>query len=123
MSTGASRKWICCEDGVPHGRLSDTEAPKDFVQSVARALRILDVVAGSKEPVRAQWIASEVNLHLATTSHLLATLVHVGYLERNERTYKLASGRILELSSRLEQDWRPLASVTESFEARGRGHR
>jgi DNA-binding IclR family transcriptional regulator len=86
---------------------TDTEAPKDLVQSVARALNIVDVVAASKEPMRAQSIASAVNLHIATTSHLLATLVHAGYLERNERTYKLAAGKILDLSSRVEEDWRP----------------
>ncbi|MGJ3190124.1 IclR family transcriptional regulator [Paenarthrobacter sp. FR1] len=84
-----------------------TDAPKDLVQSVARALNIVDVIAAAKEPMRAQSIASAVNLHIATTSHLLATLVHAGYLERNERTYKLAAGKMLDLSSRVEEDWRP----------------
>ena len=86
---------------------TQAEAPKDLVQSVARAFTIIDVVAESRKPMRAQSIASAVNLHIATTSHLLATLVHVGYLERNEREYKLAAGKILDLSSRVEDDWRP----------------
>ena len=86
---------------------NEDEAPKDLVQSVVRALTIVDVVAASKEPMRAQSIARKVDLHLATTSHLLTTLVHAGYLERNERAYKLAAGKILDLGSRVEQDWRP----------------
>lgn len=85
----------------------EDEAPKDLVQSVVRALAIVDVVASSREPMRAQSIARQVNLHLATASHLLSTLVHLGYLERDERAYKLGSGKILDLSSRVEEDWRP----------------
>jgi DNA-binding IclR family transcriptional regulator len=87
--------------------LDEGEAPKDLVQSVVRALAIVDVVASSREPMRAQSIARKVNLHLATASHLLSTLVHLGYLERDERAYKLGSGKILDLSSKVEEDWRP----------------
>src|SRR3712207_6618618 len=87
----------------------DQAEPKDLVQSVVRALNMLDIVGGSREPFRAQTIARQANLHLATASHLLTTLVHIGYLERNERTYQLAAGKILDLSSKVEQDWRPSA--------------
>lgn len=85
---------------------SETE-PKDLVQSVVRALNIVDIVGGAREPLRAQVIADQADLHLATTSHLLTTLVHVGYLERDGRTYRLAPGKILDLSAKVEQDLQP----------------
>jgi DNA-binding IclR family transcriptional regulator len=89
-------------------KINESEGqPKDLVQSVVRALNIIDIVGASREPLRAQAIATEANLHLATASHLLTTLVHVGYLERTGRSYRLAPGKILDLSAKVEQDLQP----------------
>lgn len=55
--------------------------PDDFVQSVGRALRILEVVSGRPGlPVKA--IARRCGLNLSTTYHLARTLWYQGYLER-----------------------------------------
>ncbi|WP_203337472.1 IclR family transcriptional regulator [Nocardioides limicola] len=55
--------------------------PEDFVQSVGRALRILEVVSASSSlPVKA--IARRCDLNLSTTYHLVRTLAYEGYLHR-----------------------------------------
>lgn len=72
---------------------SDPAAPRDLVQSVVRALDIVDIVAESDTPLRAQVIAQRAGLHLATLSHLLSTLVYTGYLQRHEREYSLGAAR------------------------------
>jgi DNA-binding IclR family transcriptional regulator len=86
---------------------ADPSAPRDLVQAVVRALDIVDIVAESDTPLRAQVIAKRAGLHLATTSHLLSTLVYTGHLERHERQYSLGGSKILSLSSRVEDAWRP----------------
>lgn len=77
------------------------------VQSVARALAIVDVVADRRTPPRAQEIATELGLHLTTTVHLLNTLVEAGYLEKHGRTYALATSKILSLHDRISAGVRP----------------
>jgi DNA-binding IclR family transcriptional regulator len=61
--------------------------PDDFVRSVARGLRILEVVAAEPGlPVKA--IARRCSLNVSTTYHLVRTLAYEGYLERlPEGTY------------------------------------
>lgn len=55
--------------------------PDDFVQSVGRALRVLEVVSSRPGlPVKA--IARRCELNLSTTYHLVRTLAYEGYLER-----------------------------------------
>ncbi|WP_327293525.1 MULTISPECIES: IclR family transcriptional regulator [unclassified Streptomyces] len=95
---------------------SDPAAPRDLVQSVVRALDIVDIVAESDTPLRAQVIAQRAGLHLATLSHLLSTLVYTGYLQRHEREYSLGGGKILSLSSRVEADWRPSRQAYDMLE-------
>lgn len=60
-----------------------------LITSVQRALHLLDAVGSSAEPVSAKALARRIGLPLATTYHLLRTLVHEGYLR------KLPDGYIL----------------------------
>jgi len=56
--------------------------PDDFVQSVGRALQVLEVVSAEPGlPVKA--IARRCGLNLATTYHLVRTLAYRGYLLRD----------------------------------------
>ncbi|WP_104182153.1 IclR family transcriptional regulator [Arthrobacter sp. B0490] len=87
-------------------------APSDLVQSVVRALGLIDIIAESDEPMRAKSIAERAGLHLATTSHLLSTLVHVGYLSRRGREYTISSRKILGLNAKIEDAWRPSRRAT-----------
>lgn len=59
----------------------DDRKPDDFVQSVGRALRVLEVVSATPGlPVKA--IARRCELNLSTTYHLVRTLAYEGYLDR-----------------------------------------
>lgn len=65
--------------------------PDDFVQSVGRAMRVLEVVGNSPGlPVKS--IARRSGLNISTTYHLVRTLAYEGYLRRlPEGTYVIGS--------------------------------
>jgi DNA-binding IclR family transcriptional regulator len=62
-----------------------------LLQSVERALRVLDHVAAAPGPVSAKEVARALSLTVPTTYHLLTTLVNGGYLVHlpEERAYAL----------------------------------
>jgi DNA-binding IclR family transcriptional regulator len=64
------------------GRMPERgHVPEDMVQSVSRALRVLEVVTRSPGlPVKA--IARRSDLNLSTTYHLVRTLAYEGYVRR-----------------------------------------
>lgn len=63
---------------------------KPLVQSVERALDILEFIASKKEPVRSVDVAHEAELNVNTVSNLLRTLYQRGYLAQDsERRYVL----------------------------------
>jgi IclR family transcriptional regulator, acetate operon repressor len=80
--------------------------PGDIVQSVTRGLSILELVAAHQPPLRAQDVAALSGLHVATTYHLLNTLVHAGYLRKEDGTFMLAS-KVAELYSQYDRHLRP----------------
>jgi IclR family acetate operon transcriptional repressor len=53
-----------------------------LIQSVQRALRLLEIVAEHEGRARAKEIARAADLPLATTYHLLRTCAHEGWLQR-----------------------------------------
>lgn len=61
------------------------EEPSDLIQSVSRALRILEVVGEEPEGLSPKAVARRSGLKLATTYHLLRTLAYEGYLVRDAR--------------------------------------
>jgi len=71
---------------------------KTLIQSVSRALDILEILAAQPGVLRLQDITARSGLNRSTCHHLLNTLVHRGYVNRhdNSRTYQLGS-RLLEL--------------------------
>ena len=75
------------------------------IQSVERALEILEVLARSRGEVRLNDIARVLNLSASTCHHLISTLVQHGYAAQSvsSRSYFLGN-KILELSgSRMRQ--------------------
>lgn len=79
--------------------------PRRKIQSVERALGLLEYLAESKEPVRLNDLAKAFGLNISTCHHLLSTLMERGYVSQSpgSRTYFLGS-KILELSgSRIGQ--------------------
>jgi DNA-binding IclR family transcriptional regulator len=59
----------------------DRDRPEDFVQSVGRAVRLLEVV-GKNPGLPVKSIARRSGLNIATTYHLVRTLAYEGYLLR-----------------------------------------
>lgn len=70
------------------------------IQSVSRALRILEVIAVSGGEANLSKISELAGLNISTCHHLLATLLEAGYVSklRGKRTYVLGS-KILFLST------------------------
>lgn len=60
------------------------ERPTDLIQSVSRALRVLEAVGGSPGGCNAKAVARRCDLNLSTAYHLLRTLAYEGYLVRDE---------------------------------------
>ncbi|WP_454778594.1 IclR family transcriptional regulator [Georgenia muralis] len=60
-----------------------------LINSVVRALSLLDAVAAADGPVPAKRLAHATGLPVATAYHLLRTLVHEGYLLRTDEGYVL----------------------------------
>lgn len=73
------------------------ERPTDLIQSVSRALRILEEVGRHPRGVAPKVVAARCGLTLSTTYHLLRTLAFEGYLLRDaDGDYRLG----LELADR-----------------------
>lgn len=67
-------------------------APTDLIQSVSRALRVLELVTATGHPLPVKVIARRCDLKLSTAYHLARTLSYEGYLVRQpDGTY--AAGR------------------------------
>lgn len=90
-----------------HGgrRTVAAERPTDLIQSVSRALRVLEVVGAAPDGCTPKAVASRTGLHLSTTYHLLRTLAYEGYLVRTETgDYRLGlkiAGRFRDLQASL----------------------
>jgi len=89
--------------------LSASERAPGRIQSVARALALLDFVSEQAQPVRASEAAAALQLNLSTVHHLLTTLVQSGYLRREDRTYRVSAEKVATLSARVRRDLHPSA--------------
>ena len=63
------------------GRANGSQ-PTDLIQSVSRALRVLEQVAQADRPLPVKVIARRCGLNLSTAYHLVRTLCYEGYLIR-----------------------------------------
>jgi IclR family acetate operon transcriptional repressor len=72
----------------------EPDPPSDRIQALARGLRVLECVHAAGRPISVKEIAAGVGLRLATTYHLVNTLLYDGYLERNGDRL-LEPGRLL----------------------------
>ncbi|NEE03315.1 IclR family transcriptional regulator [Phytoactinopolyspora halotolerans] len=81
--------------------------PSGLIQSADRALRVLEAVGEVEEGVTARQVAERLNIALATTYHLLSTLVHAGYVVHlaDERRYVLGY-KVYDLEAGLRRQLR-----------------
>ena len=94
-------------------RLAVSDHPQGRIQSVARALALLDFVSEQAAPVRASEAATNLNLNLSTVHHLLGTLVQSGYLCRVGRRYEVSAEKVATLSARIRRDLQPSATALQ----------
>jgi len=66
---------------------------KTLIQSVERALNILETVRDSKTPIRAIDIAKTVGLSSAASNNIVRTLFERGYLDQNENGRYVLGGQ------------------------------
>src|SRR4051812_22069023 len=85
------------------GEVVHPGAPGAPMQTVERALRVLERVASFPRPASLTEIANSAGLHPSTTYRLLGTLVQTGYVTRDGRTglYRLGL-KLLRISHALE---------------------
>jgi IclR family acetate operon transcriptional repressor len=88
-------------DGAAGGVFQDAVKTGRTIQSIERALDLLDILADADGELALGEIAAKSKLNNSTCHHLLATLVKRGYVGRNRRTRAyFLGGRITELSNR-----------------------
>src|SRR5262247_2304107 len=91
--------------GVPVANGSGSAAGRcDSVQSVDRALALIDALATSAGSLQLTELAERTGLNISTGHHLLATLVKWGYVARAPgRRYALGARGLLLAQSFLKQ--------------------
>ncbi|MBS4538666.1 IclR family transcriptional regulator [Clostridium sp. D2Q-11] len=74
---------------------------KDVVQSVDRALSIIEVLSDYEEGLGITEISGKINLHKSTVYRLLSTLIYKGYVRQDDKNnkYKL-SLKLFELGNK-----------------------
>lgn len=84
---------------VTEAGFEDAKRERRTIQSVGRALDILEALSVAHGEMKLNEIAKAVGLNISTCHHLLATLAARGYVDHSprERTYCLGN-KILELS-------------------------
>lgn len=66
----------------PRGR-GNAPAPPDLVQSVTRAMRLMEII-GAEPGLTVKQMARRLDMNVATAYHLIRTLVYEGYLLRDD---------------------------------------
>ena len=64
----------------------ETNQMKEIVQSVDRALSILEILSDYSEGLGITSISNKVNIHKSTVHRILATLIYKGYVEQDPNT-------------------------------------
>ncbi|MGY4797226.1 IclR family transcriptional regulator [Lysinibacillus fusiformis] len=72
------------------------------VQSIDRALQIIDILSGHSEGLNMMAITKTIHLPKSTTHRLLQSLISNGYVEQDEKTGKYSlSTKILQISTKV----------------------
>lgn len=81
------------------------EKDKKFIQSIGRAVSILEYVAKNKNRARLINISKDLKLNKSTLHCIISTLEQLDYLSQNEETGKYSLGvKLFELGKVYEQD-------------------
>ena len=69
-----------------------------LIQSVQRALHVMEALAGRNGRATVKQLARDTGLALPTTSHLVRTLAHEGYISRLDDGTVVMTSRLGELA-------------------------
>ena len=83
-----------------NGNGMEEKEGKQYVQSLERALNILEVMAEEGAPISVTELAEKVNLKISTVHRLLTTLCYRGYVEQGPEDNKYKLGlKLLEIGN------------------------
>ncbi|MGC1486340.1 MAG: IclR family transcriptional regulator [Albidovulum sp.] len=96
------------------------DQPVRTIQSVDRALSVLETVAGERDGMTVSEVSEQVGLNISTCHHLITTLVHRGFLTHLGRTRGYALGpRLGELVELSEMETDPAVLLDKDLRALG----
>lgn len=113
---------------IPIGPIGDANAvypsvrlaPGRTIQSVDRALTLLEVIADESDGLTLSAIAERTGLNSSTCHHLISTLVQRGYLTHLSRSRGYALGsKIREINDSAKQAQEPSVLLREDVKALG----
>lgn len=81
------------------------DGPPEELQSLARGLAVIEVLAASEEPLTLAQVAQAADLNRAVARRVLLTLVEVGYVHARGREFSLRA-RVLELGQAYRESLR-----------------
>src|SRR5690606_16554889 len=83
------------------GREGMDKKPRQYVQSLDRALDIIEELAGSGESLKVTELSERLALHKSTVHRLLATLLYRGYAEQDENGRYKVGLKLFEIAGRV----------------------
>ena len=95
--------------------LSNDEEIMTEIQSLARGLRILEILAGSPRAVSVTELAEQLNLDKGSASRLVSTLANYGYAEKDPVSRRFSLGPQVVSLSRSLLARLPLREVAKPF--------
>lgn len=108
-----------------HGPVPEERNGGRIIQSVDRALSVLEEVASEVDGLSLSRIADRTGLNSSTCHHLISTLVHRGYLTHLSRSRGYALGpKVREITEFAEREQEPWVLLREDLKALGKrlGH-
>lgn len=103
-------------EAAPHAVPEQALPAPGTVQSVARALRALEFVAGHRDGVTAKEMAAHLDLAVPSTYHLLTTLTSAGYLVHLAQEHRYGLGyRVRLLEQGLERQLAAPARIVDTL--------
>lgn len=75
--------------------------PRQYVQSLDRALDIIEELAGNGESLKVKELSERLALHKSTVHRLLATLLYRGYAEQDENGRYKVGLKLFEIAGRV----------------------
>lgn len=100
-------------NGPKAGPARNKGRPSDLIQSVQRALRVMEAIGAAPGGLTAKQVARRCELNLPTAYHLLRTLTYEGYLIRGDAGTYLVGLEVSDRYAELSRTMQGPSSVAE----------